>query len=347
MKNLAISIILLTILFLSISEVRGAIVSDDCDVCHTVYPGMMKEAEIGEPLEYVLENAICVNCHSNNDRDTIKMLAGVRVPVVRNTVLPLKPLAGGNFYYVARDFGDRKGHNVDGVTYMDEKFLFSPPGYSRAVDPSEIGYNHRKQLACAGANGCHGNRNIEDPFEAILGSHHAEDDPIDGSTTARSYRFLGNTNKVKGVSGLEDDEWNQNKTQEKHNEYCPTIDILCASCHGDFHGNENTGKGSPWFRHPTGIVLPKNGEYAEYNPEVPPPPDRPDVRIYNPDAPVGREKIPLSSTDEVKIGSDIVTCLSCHVAHSGHYDSILRWDYDAVITGEEGKGGCFICHTGK
>lgn len=347
-RQITLIIIIPCILFLlQIPKGYGTIASDDCEACHGLYPGMMEEPAPGRPLQYVLRNVLCVNCHSNSDRDTIKMLGGVRLPVVRNTAVSVKPLAGGNFHYVAKDFGDRRGHNVEGVASVDARFKGIPPGYDRLYDPSTIGYNPKKSLKCAGSNGCHGNRNIEDPFESILGTHHADDIPVDGSTTAKSYRFLRNAGKVKGVLGLEDDEWNQNRSSKKHNEYSPSIDLLCASCHGDFHSRDKTGKESPWFRHPTGVVLPKVGEYASYNPDIPPPPDRPDIRIYSPDAPVGREKVLISASDEVNPGKDIVTCLSCHVAHASSYESILRWDYDAIITGEEGKGGCFICHTGK
>jgi hypothetical protein len=343
-----LSIIFMCILFLiQLPKGNGAIVSDDCGACHGLYPGMIEEAVPDEPQKYVLQNVLCVNCHSNADRDTIKILGGVRVPVVYNAVKPVKPLAGGNFYYVVRDFGDRRGHNVDGITSPDAKFRGAPPGYNRAYDPSIIGYNPEKPLTCAGSNGCHGNRDVEDPFKSIMGSHHADDTPIDGSVTAKSYRFLKNTNKVKGVLGLEDDEWNQNRSSKKHNEYSTSIDILCASCHGDFHAKDKTLNESPWLRHPTGAVLPKTGEYANYNPDVPPLPDKPHIRIYSPDAPVGREKVPKSPSDEVKPGEDIVICLSCHVAHASPYQSVLRWDYDSIFTGEGGKGGCLICHTGK
>ncbi|MEW6163366.1 MAG: cytochrome c3 family protein [Nitrospirota bacterium] len=332
-----LGVIFLFILFLiQIPKGNGAIVSDDCGACHGLYPQMIEEIRAG--------NILCVNCHSNADRDTIKTLGGVRVPIVYNTVKPLKPLAGGNFYYVARDFGDRRGHNVDGITSQDAKFRGAPPGYNRAYDPSIIGYNPERPLTCAGSNGCHGNRNIKDPFEAVYGTHHAVDKPLDGSTTAKSYRYLKNTGKIKGVEGLEDDDWGDNSSSKKHNEYSPMIDNLCKGCHGDFHSMNKTG---PWFRHPTGISLPRVGEYAFYNPDMPTLPDRPDIRIYNTGAPVGRKEIPDSPGNEVNPGKDIVICLSCHVAHSSPYESILRWDYDAIVSGEAGKGGCFICHTGK
>jgi hypothetical protein len=332
--------------FLQPPESNGTIVSDECEACHALYPGMMEEVPPGEPQKYALQNVLCVNCHSNSDRDTIKILGGVRVPIVNNTVRPARPLSGGNFYYVAKDFGDRKGHNVDGITTPDMKFGNIPPGYNKTSDPSVIGYNIEKPLTCAGSNGCHGNRNVENPFEAIKGSHHADDTPIDGSTTAKSYRYLKNTNKVKGVLGLEDEDWGQNGSPKKHNEYSPSIDTYCASCHGDLYSREKIGKMSPWFRHPTGIVLPKKGEYVNYNPDVPAPSDSPDVRIYNLDAPVARAVIPETPSEIVKPGTDLVSCLSCHVAHGSPNESMLRWDYDAIVSGEAG-GGCLICHTGK
>jgi hypothetical protein len=315
-----------------------ASVSGDCENCHVLFPGVPRE-----DLPYTL----CILCHSNSSADTIKMLGNSQVPIVNNTVQPEHPLAGGNFYYITKESGERKGHNVDGIAFPDSKFNSYPPGYKREYDPSLIGYNRAKTLKCSGSNGCHGNRNIEDPFRAILGTHHAPDNPIDGSTTAKSYRYLKITDKVKGVTGFEDEEWNRNYSTKKHNEYTLSIDMLCASCHSSFHFISMESKKNPWFRHPTGILLPDYGEYAYYNPENPPPTESSNVRIYNADVPVGRIKLTQIPSDEVKPGEDVILCLSCHVAHSSPYDSILRWDYDAIFTGEEGKGGCLICHTGK
>jgi hypothetical protein len=79
------------------------------------------------------------------------------------------------------------------------------------------------------------------------------------------------------------------------------------------------------------VFLPKGYEYTE----------------YNMNAPVARVSTPQLSTSDVFSDSDVIICLSCHVAHAGPYDSMLRWDYDAIVTGEEGKEGCLICHTGK
>src|SRR4030042_3319771 len=79
----------------------ASIASDDCEACHALYPGMMEEGPAGQQ-KFVLQNTLCINCHSSAGRDTIKILGGVRVPVVNNTVRPVHPLAGGNFYYVGK-----------------------------------------------------------------------------------------------------------------------------------------------------------------------------------------------------------------------------------------------------
>jgi len=305
-----------------------AAVAGDCNACHTVYPGMTEKTFHAKPFEYVSREMFCVKCHSTGTSDTIMELGGNRVPIVFNNSKPVKPLAGGDFYYVVF-LGDRKGHNVSGVASRDTEFTGFPPAYSRSLDPSSVGYNPQKPLTCAGSNGCHGNRNIEDPFEAIFGSHHAANTPSDGSTTARSYRFLRNADAVKGVTGLEDDEWNQNASPKKHNEYASSIDILCRSCHGGLQ----SGHAGRQFNHLAGVPIPVNGEYIKY-------------KIYNLDAPVARETVPRVSSDVVIPGKDLVSCLSCHVAHASPYDSQLRWDYDNIFTEGE-RNGCLICHTGK
>lgn len=344
-----LAIVCLSVLALTAldSQKSSAKVEGDCEVCHAIYPGMMDEPAPRKDPRYALKNAVCVNCHSFAGNETVKILGGVRVPVVFNTDLPVSPLAGGNFYHVSRVFGDRKGHNVEGISAADQGFGGAPPGYERTKDPSMVGFNSTKPLACSGSNGCHGNRDIEDPFRAVLGTHHAEDLPLDGSTTAKSFRYLRITEKEKGILGLEDADWGRNESSVKHNEYTSSMNALCANCHGDFHGPARTGIVSPWFRHPTDVVLPKTGEYAAYNPASPPSPERPGIRIYNPDAPVGRAEVPGAVSDAVKPGEDIVLCLSCHRAHGSPYAASLRWDYDSIFTGGNGKGGCLICHTGK
>ncbi|MCD6526409.1 MAG: hypothetical protein J7K75_05430 [Desulfuromonas sp.] len=120
-----------------------------------------------------------------------------------------------------------------------------------------------------------------------------------------------------------------------------TISGYCATCHSQYHTlsyEEFEGIGttisSPFLRHPTDIVLPSTGGYADYT-------------QYNLDAPVGRLTVPEASSSVVTPGSDVVTCLSCHVAHASNYPDMLRWDYSTMMAGGGGSGGCFICHSTK
>ncbi|MCL4493129.1 MAG: hypothetical protein M1510_14740 [Nitrospirae bacterium] len=310
---------------------NASVALKDCETCHVLYPGMMgKEKGKDKSKDKITKDAMCVNCHTNTAEDTIKILGSFRTPIVYNTQEPNKPLAGGNFYYVAH-MGERKGHNVNNISYSDMKFGGLPPGYERTLDPSSIGYNEHKPLACAGSNGCHGDRNIEDPFAAIMGSHHAIDTPVDGTTIAKSYRFLKITSISKGVVGLEDPDWGQNSSPTEHNEYSPSIIRLCESCHGEFHGKD---KSKVWFRHPVGVVLPDRGEYKSYT-------------AYSPEAPVARPDVPNLPGKEVKPGRDVVVCLTCHMAHGSPYNSSLRWNFETMIAGRRGKSGCFICHSKK
>lgn len=322
-------------------------ITGDCEACHAKFPGMMEKKEPGKPLKFVLQSALCVDCHTGSDKETVKRLGGANVPVILNQSEPIRPLAGGNFFYLKKADGDLKGHNVDRISGPDQRTKGNPPGYERISDPSAIGYNPNRPLTCAGSNGCHGDRNIEDPFIAVMGSHHADDEPIDGSTTAKSYRYLRMTPKVKGVLGTEDPQWEYGVSSRKHNEYSPTMNLLCRNCHGNFHGKENVGKASPWLKHPLDVVLPNRGEYLQYNPSVPPPQDRQLVRIYHPDAPVARGPLSEEQGEIVTPDRDMVMCLSCHVAHAGPYNHALRWEYDELEAAEGGKGACFICHTKK
>ena len=93
---------------------------------------------------------------------------------------------------------------------------------------------------------------------------------------------------------------------------------------------------SPFSRHPCDVVLPAdaNKEYKNYT-------------AYSTVAPVGRTTVPDIPSETVTPGTDVVTCLSCHVAHASQYPDLLRWNYDTMVASGGETGGCFTCHTGK
>ena len=326
--------VLLVLLFLNKSQ---ATVGEQCSDCHT-----MHNSQNGQPVAYQLNplysgfeaNTIpnkmllvsnCVGCHTYTGSATIIN----NTPIVFNTSAVNNPLAGGNFNYVRND--DMKGHNVEGIVSQDGDLGLIPPG----------GAAMTSQLTCAGEFGCHGDRSAgNDNISSIKGAHHTDDSGgVTGTSVGLSYRFL------KGISGKEDMDWEQDNANTSHNEYkgstsgaADTISYLCAQCHGLFHtwqgGAFEVGTASPWLRHPTDIALKSTGEYANYT-------------TYNMMAPVARpDPDNVMDTTQVTPGTDIIMCLSCHRSHASPYFKMMRWDYKSSDL-PTALSGCNVCHTSK
>ncbi len=117
---------------------------------------------------------------------------------------------------------------------------------------------------------------------------------------------------------------------------------FCATCHGMFHplGTE-TGTSGAFLRHPSDWVIPDRDEYAAYT-------------SYDITAPVARSSVYTAADSTVTPGTDMVMCLSCHMAHASPYDYMLRFDYTAMTAGgyadtatATAEGCCLACHTTK
>jgi len=346
-----------------ISQNVDAAVTGECSNCHTMHNsqgGLPMATYGGGSGPYpALTRGNCIGCHGMGSGDNIVTIGTSEVPQVYHT--NGTDLAAGNFAYITGMKGsgasDNKGHNVIDLVNNDGT-LTSPPGYDCAYPVSNL------QITCAGSYGCHGNRyhNLGEGSEIMKGTHHRN---VDGKCDTadevyNSYRFL------LGVKGLENtiDNW-MNVNANSHNEYygsntpmteynncfdchafaparmhvspaSNTISGFCGTCHDNFHFIYGIGgdSNSPFTRHPTDIVLPSTGEYAGYT-------------TYSVEAPVGRTVVPDLVSGDVTPGSDVVTCLSCHVAHASDYPDMLRWDYTGMVAGGGGTGGCFTCHTSK
>lgn len=193
--------------------------------------------------------------------------------------------------------------------------------------------------------------------------HHANDGQSGTAYVVNSaaqgwYRFLSghNLGVNRGVSGIEDPNWEENPDQNNHNEYLAgpgkhekkrglrdvgnVMTGFCVGCHGDFH-YQCTYTGGPahhdyyyrWARHPSDYVVPNEYEYASMS------------TTYNPNLPVARPSLSTVSPT-VAAGTDLVMCLTCHRAHASPYADMLRWDYqnDDDLTS---AWGCLQCHTEK
>lgn len=328
------------------------------------------------PFDYLTRGS-CMGCHGMGTVNKIETVGDSDIPQVYHIggTPGTGDLAGGNFAYITGAKGtasDAKGHNVVdlGVANMEDTLEFAP-GYFPLQHFEKVS---NETLTCAGSGGCHGNRGhpgvqgMGAGIEVLKGAHHQNEGGQLNSATEiyNSFRFL------RGVKGYENNgtfPW-ENKNSTNHNEYfgastpadigCDattchssngvippnnTMSGFCATCHGSFHvlGDadediEDEGIGgtltSPFTRHPTDILIPNTEEYANYI-------------SYSVEAPVARTSVPTGMSSSVNPGSDVVMCLSCHMAHASNYEDMLRWDYHAMISAGGGSGGCFTCHTEK
>jgi len=273
-------------------------------------------------------------------------------------------LAGGTFYYMKADegtqAGDAKGHNVLGISSAaDSQLANTPPGYDATLGaslglPSTWGTN---RLRCAGAYGCHGDHSESDQATAISGGHHGDDAVIDGTSIAKSYRFLkGIVGKEWNTAGATGGKWEYKPSATQHNQYkgedrtsdaysgTNTISYLCAECHGFFHSANNgggitDGTWGNWVRHPTDYDMGNTAVGSEY-------------RSYNTDgtysvvAPVASVDVSTVVSSVTFSDDTIVTCISCHRAHGSDYYKLMRWDYKNT-TLSTALYGCNVCHTRK
>lgn len=308
----------------------------------------------------------CIGCHTSTSAETIIESGGSRIPIVYNTVLPTKPLAGGNFYWVAQ--GDNsKGHNVKGISPEDS--LSQAPGFLSGCN----GSCHKSlsaDLTADGAtlaavygwqNGCTGCHMIG--MNDMTSWHHLNDGTgtkLVDSKTKGWYRFLkGHFSGVNnGVAGIEDEDWEKTATSSVHNEYlgsagnktspgsfsvmgANTMTAFCTGCHGNIHKQDTTSTGaSPWIRHPSDAAILNSGEYANAFGAA-----GSGTGAYDPDVPVARTSL-SSVSNTVALGTDLVMCLSCHRAHGSPYNKMMRWDYESTNLATA-LSGCNVCHTSK
>ncbi len=348
------------VLWTAFPELASAVVTGPCANCHTMHNSQNGTANmmLGQTgPQGLLLKADCLGCHGIGTSKIVS-LGPSEVPQVYHSDAT-GDLAGGNFKYIETD--DNRGHNIVDLGIQEDTLSSPPPGHH---DVSLINLDvPGGNFTCAGIRGCHGKRV---GGEVLKGAHHKNvDGQLDTADQVyNSYRFL---NGVKGFENTTGSYKWQNYNADNHNEYfgddtpmsftscniCHngtrgvmptnnTISGFCGTCHGDFHTVQGIGgdTSSPFERHPTDVVLPGGTtEYANYNGSG---------NAYSIEAPVARTIVPDSIDNTVTPGTDVVMCLSCHMAHASNYPDMLRWDYSTIIAGGgANNSGCFICHTKK
>jgi predicted CXXCH cytochrome family protein len=340
----------------------AAKVTGVCSECHTMHNSQGGDPmATGGPYATLLIND-CVGCHSSSESSTTYSLGTSTVPVVNYTSgEPNTYLAGGNFWWVADDGGNRDsaGHNVLGISGVDslEK---APGGFDCSGNNCHKSLAEKQNMVAGFGSGCQGCH--------LRPAHHADDSAtVTGEASPSTdgyYRFLSGhaTSDKHGVCGIEDSDWQASHNPGDHNEYLGvsgkyenggtiygafvdlgnTMTAFCCGCHGNFHVEQSSGE---WIRHPSDAVISNTGEYADAFGAK-----GTGTGTYDPDVPVARPNFTefTGPKETVAIGTDMVMCLSCHRPHGSPYDDLLRWDYGDMIAGGGDKTtGCFACHTKK
>ncbi len=337
MKKTLIILTIISFASLIFSGMSFAAVCSDCHTMHNMQDGTSITG--GDPTNSLLVASSCLACHTgtNTGSNSIPYVMGSSEPTFGTNTL-----AGGNFWWVEND-SDAKGHNV--ITANTDGTLSAAPGASSAGCGTP---NCHAALNVASCEGCH-----------MSPAHHTASS---GNVTAAPwYRWLSGHQGGAGlgVKGIEHSGWGYGATAggTNHNEYLGNVDDkdsaggfaavgstmtgFCTGCHGNFHIQDATATGAtPWTRHPSDFVILNSGEYASMS------------TSYNPNTPVARPAgfnwAGAVGVATVAAGTDMVMCLSCHVAHGSPYDDMLRWNYDTMeVGGGSNTSGCFVCHTSK
>lgn len=352
-------------LMLVLPGVSGAALTGECSNCHTMHnsqqttfvafsrdaSGQMVPRDMAFDM---LLKTDCIGCHSNPGPATIVTQGETRTPIVLNLTEPTYPpngsststLAGGNFHWIAQG-GDSLGHNVAGISGEDSRFGGGlAPGGVPVEDQCATCHN-TLATADGGCEGCH------------VPAHHAAGPEVLAGQEQGWYRFLGSVMlrdgeggaPAEGVLGIEDPDWEQAASADRHNTYQGSAGLFgsylgsgsltqkCSGCHGLFH--RDTASGSAWIRHPVAVAIPDAGEFAEF-------------ATYEPLVPVARANVSAEDANfsTINRGSDMVSCVSCHRPHGSPYPAMLRWNYRAwpgidPQTGQPAVNGCAVCHTAK
>jgi predicted CXXCH cytochrome family protein len=240
-------IIFLMTVFLTVFPLRlSAKVTGYCANCHTMHNSQNGIDVIPSPLEKLLKDD-CLGCHTNSTSGTtIVTLGSSRFPIVYNTMEPVNPLAGGNFYWLENTaatevVADARGHNIDGIDSEDANLSFS--------------------------------------------GHHADDSQIVVNGSGGWYRFLPNVEGIEDPDWEQSKSpTKHNEYKGGRPSIEKSMSNFCNGCHPNFYSHDEIGNSSPWQRHPSDEILPCDEPeseycgYTQYNPLAPV--ARPDLSSY-------------------------------------------------------------------
>lgn len=325
-----------------------AVSSSACYDCHTMHASQDGELPANfiqdgsETTHAHLTLASCLGCHGI-DGSTVGGAPNIFGRIAAEMT------AGGTFAPIVVDNAKddyHKVHNVRDITtwtYDERELLYTTPG---VTSREYIDLDGASELYCAGYRGCHGrhDESCDTSDKGIKGFHHG---------TYEGYRYLQfyDNSGHTPIKGKGSPDWEYRGADENnHNIYYAmdgisastddSISVLCAMCHGDFHGDDadELRSGSNWRRHPTENLLSAAGF------------TRDSVYVDVKNNPFGfngsyYNAVSTHNMTNYTIDGARVTCISCHRAHGTDNTDILRFDYstqDAEST--DVTTGCLGCH---
>lgn len=282
------------------SLAQAGVVAGACVNCHTMH-NSQNGANVGASAKpQLLLGDGCVGCHigGTNDSGTGKDAGKFGAPQVGAASAPADVLSGG--YFMA-SMPDNQVHNITGYDNLDAQLGIVPPG---------AGGTRATQLATDGEFTCSSCHNAS-------GGHHG---------TSGFYRLLQNVTATGQADyGVQPYAVAAGVGDRSATQYDDTMNTFCASCHGVFHGANQTDTNGAFIRHPTDNVIGGNGA------SIPA-----DILVTG-----FTDQTPVTATNQVM-------CLSCHVPHGGPRADLLSFTYNGslnVAGGTDRSVGCETCHS--
>ncbi|MDW7771680.1 MAG: hypothetical protein SCH71_02215 [Desulfobulbaceae bacterium] len=309
-----------------------------CDGCHSMHNSPENPIS-GAPGEALLKgtdaSSTCLNCHNGTGTYHVNSADASNI----NT--------GGDFAWLTNEYsldilgiisfhaGDDAGHNVIAVDYGLTQDGISPEAPGGTYDAGLLG--------CTSCHDAHGQ--VLDGTaggQLPIGASGSYADPAPAGTIKGNYRLLGDSMYEAGHNINDGYAFTYdapialaNGSEGAYVRYGSGMSEWCANCHADFFNNDpDAGLG----KHPTSVLLSKDGYDANYNSYVATGDFTGSIATsWDPLVPFETGAVDqatlvsagVTSTMGPSTGNEQVMCLSCHRAHASAFNNMGRWDFEA------------------
>lgn len=314
-----------------------------CDGCHSMH-NSPENPITGSPNESLMKgtdaSSTCLNCHTGAGGYHINSADGSNINTGGDfgwLSLPYSLVVRGNTNTYG---GDNAGHNVVAVDFglnQDGTLAAAPGG---TYDASLLG--------CTSCHDAHGQVNDGTAGGSLpIGASGSYSAAAPAGTIKGNYRLLGDSMYEAGHNINDGYAFSNgapialtNSSSGTQVRYGSGMSEWCANCHTDYLV---TDPDSMLGKHPTAVLLSKDGYDANYNSYV---------ATGNFTGTVATSFDPLvpfetGTTDQATLvtagvtstagpsaGTEQVMCLSCHRAHASAFNNMGRWDFETEFVAE-------------